>query len=583
MIKELTIHRFKCFSDKTFKFSPDSLSLIVGGNNSGKSTILHAFAVWEFCKLIVKIEKGDKTLLGDTPKPGLGLNADEFLPIAIPSLNHLWTNLRSQKKNESDGYTLRVKCKWDTSEQSNCELEFGLSLANDRLFIKVTKSNIKENTKIPNIAYLPTFAGITDKEGKHSFAERRRLIGKGMAGAIIRNQILDFYNKNQAKRLKLKGTQTKIRNEDLTDLRNNDAFELLQKALRDTFSSELKVIPFNDLYHTFIKIETYKGEYKNKRFSKFNNFNSRDIMVEGSGFLQWLNVYTLTLNEELDFLLLDEPDAHLHTSLQTSLIERLIELVKNKKKQVFIATHSSEIIRNFDAKNIYSVDKLDYLSTDSQKISVLAGLGTDYAPKINALVKWKHILFVENEIDSEILKIFIKKLELNWPANLVIWNSSSGHKERKHLYLELKKEINGLKAISLRDRDDEPYNTVDDELVDKSHSSDDINIKCLKWKRKELENYLLLPTAIARTASVDLDIINEHFRVFGLAIPDNFKDSNVPSAIYDCNAKEIIYEFDNSFCKKFSIDRYEIAKNFERIEICDDIVIFLNTLIRFCE
>ncbi|HPS04688.1 MAG TPA: AAA family ATPase, partial [Tenuifilaceae bacterium] len=87
MIKELTIHRFKRFSDQTFKFIPNSLTLIVGGNNSGKSTILHAFAVWEFCKLIVKIEKGAETLLINTPKPGLGLNADEFLPIAIPSLN----------------------------------------------------------------------------------------------------------------------------------------------------------------------------------------------------------------------------------------------------------------------------------------------------------------------------------------------------------------------------------------------------------------------------------------------------------------------------------------------------------------
>lgn len=583
MIKEVKIHRFKRFSDKTFVFYPNSLSLIVGGNNSGKSTILHALAVWEFCKLIVTIEKGVDTLLYDTPSPGLGLNADEFLPIAIPSLNHLWTNLRSQKKTETDGYTLRISCKWDTEQQSDCELEFGLSLVNDRLFIKITNSNIVRGTKIPMIAYLPTFAGITDKESKLSFAERRRLIGKGMAGAIIRNLILDFYIVNQLKRTQLRGNRTKIRTTDLVELRKKDAYELLQNALRVTFSTELNVIPFNDLYHTFIKIESFKGEYKNKRFTKFKDYSYRDIMVEGSGFLQWLNVYTLTLNPDIDVLLLDEPDAHLHSSLQTNLVDRLAELVNTNGKQVFIATHSSEIIRNFDAQNIYSIDKQKYLKTDSEKISVLSGLGTDYAPKINSIIKHRHILFVENDIDIEILKSFSTTLELHWPENLVIWNSSSGHKERKQLYLELKKEIPDLKAISLRDRDDEPYNTVGSDLFDKSHTSSDANVKYMKWRRKELENYLMLPAVLARVANVDIETINEHYRIFGLAIPNNYSDSNVPSALYDCNAKEILYELENSFCNVFSIDRYTLAKNYNKDEICTDILTAINTIIAFCQ
>lgn len=43
-------------------------------------------------------------------------------------------------------------------------------------------------------------------------------------------------------------------------------------------------------------------------------------MVEGSGFLQWLSVYTLALNPSINVLLLDEPDAHLHTTLQDHLL-----------------------------------------------------------------------------------------------------------------------------------------------------------------------------------------------------------------------------------------------------------------------
>ena len=66
-------------------------------------------------------------------------------------------------------------------------------------------------------------------------------------------------------------------------------------------------------------------------------------MVEGSGFLQWLSVYALALNKDLDVLLLDEPDAHLHPVPQGHLTHKLAKLCENKK-QVLLATHSTTIL-----------------------------------------------------------------------------------------------------------------------------------------------------------------------------------------------------------------------------------------------
>ncbi len=47
MITQLTLRNFKSISEQTYKFSTDDL--LVGRNNSGKSTILQALAIWQFC------------------------------------------------------------------------------------------------------------------------------------------------------------------------------------------------------------------------------------------------------------------------------------------------------------------------------------------------------------------------------------------------------------------------------------------------------------------------------------------------------------------------------------------------------
>ena len=203
MIKKIELTRFKKYKSQTFNLKPESLTLLVGGNNAGKSTLIHALAVWEFCKMILLHEKGrasfNESEVGKGE--GYGMSAEEFLPIAVPSLNHLWTNLKTQlspaeKKewpDEYPGYIMRIKCIWDYNEQRDRFLEIGLSLVNDRLFIRITNSDLNNEDHLLSIVYLPTFAGVLPKERKASIAERRSYLGRGMAGSIIRNMIYDLY------------------------------------------------------------------------------------------------------------------------------------------------------------------------------------------------------------------------------------------------------------------------------------------------------------------------------------------------------------------------------------------------------
>lgn len=198
MIEEISLVKFKRFRCQTIPLSKSGVSLIAGANNSGKSTILHALAIWEFCRTIIEAEKGFDAFLPASRAQGLGLGDDEFSPVLLPSLSHLWTNLTSQKQQEdADGYTLRLKAVWQNANAEGKRLEFGLALANDRMFVKTTDSNLSKGESIPRVAYLPPFAGITDKEARLPLAIRRRKIGEGLAGGVLRNVLLDLQKANE--------------------------------------------------------------------------------------------------------------------------------------------------------------------------------------------------------------------------------------------------------------------------------------------------------------------------------------------------------------------------------------------------
>jgi recombinational DNA repair ATPase RecF len=89
-IKKVTLHRFKQFRDREVHFK-DGLSLVVGANNSGKSSVLQALGTWQFCKTLLEIEKGRVGWLETKTKAGVGLGIVDFTPLQIPSLKHLWT------------------------------------------------------------------------------------------------------------------------------------------------------------------------------------------------------------------------------------------------------------------------------------------------------------------------------------------------------------------------------------------------------------------------------------------------------------------------------------------------------------
>jgi len=585
MLDIVKLTRFKRFNDTTFKLLPTGISFLAGSNNSGKSTLLQAIAVWEFCRSILENERGKQSLLVGYKGQGLGLSAEEFSPISVASLKHLWTNLTTQNIGQ-DGYSLAIECKWQDARKSEKSLKLALALANDRLFVKQVSSNLIEGDALPTVAYLPPFAGIVSRENKMSAADRRSMIGRGLAGGIIRNLILDMQSENERKRAELKAGRTKIKNSDLANLRRDDPWEIFQFTMAKVFGVQLVVEPFNELFHTAIKVQCVKGDLEGNKFTRHKNFKSRDLMAEGSGFLQWISVYVLALSPNVQTLLLDEPDAHLHPSLQAQLVEALEDIVRTTGKQVLMATHSTEILRWADAPRVmqFRDSNARYLVEPEQKISLFLGLGSDYAPKLDPLRKFKRMLIVENKSDARMLKELANRAGLAWPDNLVVWPWTGSSSERKNLFIQLRSDVPKLKAMSIRDRDDQALETIDkDNLRDKSNNFNDPGMRIRVWRRRHIENYLLCPAAIARASGKTLDEVDALLAEHALAIPANFTDKNTAAALLDARGKEITQKSADSIKNRFGTTPIQIAQAMEPNEVCEDVKELINQIIDMCQ
>ncbi len=593
-ITKVTLKRFKQFKDSEIGLKP-GLSLVVGTNNSGKSSILQALATWQFCRTLLEIERGRQAWIVTEKHQGIGMNVNDFTPLQVPTLAHLWTNLKSQKITEQDGYTLKIGVTWLIDSGEEKFLEVGLSVANDRLFVKTTASNLvltdleDENHKpkphsIPRIAYLPPFAGITDREARLTPAMRGRLIGQGLSGSVIRNVLFDLHEANKAKRAKLMEGREKIKSSDLLQLRKTDAWEILQRTMQELFGTELRVIAFNEQYHSYLKVECAKGELDGKKtFTRFKEYTFRDLMVEGSGLLQWLSVYALSLSPEFHTVLLDEPDAHLNAALQIHLVDRLDEISRANGLQILLATHSTELIRSYEHDRILGLKerKGRYLAEDTDKIGVIAGIGGVHTPRLHALMQHKRLLILEGASDERLLKLFCKSAGLEWPKELVSWFWTGKAAERRQLFLQLKHDIPGLRAISIRDRDNEDDASVDAALHDKNQKSE-ADFIALKWRRRHIENYLLCQPAIIRASGKTEQEVVSYFTAQALAVPVDSSGSDVAMPIRDAHAKELMLQGTGSLYAHLRVEREDIAKAMSADEVPADIKTFLNAIRLLC-
>ncbi|MGK8233633.1 ATP-dependent nuclease [Roseovarius sp. MS2] len=228
----------------------------------------------------------------------------------------------------------------------------------------------------------------------------------------------------------------------------------------------------------------------------------REIFWAGFGFQVWCQMLThLIKNKNASIFLIDEPDIYLHSSLQRQLLGILRELGPD----ILLATHSTEIITEAETDEIVVVNKANKSSRRLRNPAQLGGvfqtLGSNTNPVLTQLARTRRALFVEGK-DFRILGRFARKLGRADVANskdFAVVAAQGFNPERIRNMIDGMEATLGFKIVSaaVLDRD---FRSIDE--------CEAIRNDCLKHckfvsihKRKEIENFLLIPDAIARSAT----------------------------------------------------------------------------------
>jgi energy-coupling factor transporter ATP-binding protein EcfA2 len=165
------------------------------------------------------------------------------------------------------------------------------------------------------------------------------------------------------------------------------------------------------------------------------------------------------------FLLLDEPDVHLHPDLQSRLMGLLAEAVKDNKVTTIIATHSTAILGGLpqaDSRVAFmnkGANDLTFRSISDELRRVVPVFG---AHPLSNVFNQNPVLLVEGDDDARVWQQAVRSAQ----GHLKIWPCSVGDIQSLNAHEKTASEVIGsvydaARAFSLRDRDEHPYEIAD--------------------------------------------------------------------------------------------------------------------------
>ena len=219
----------------------------------------------------------------------------------------------------------------------------------------------------------------------------------------------------------------------------------------------------------------------------------------GHGLQMWLQiVWFLARAPRRAVVILDEPDVYMHPDLQ----RRLLNLVRQRFRQLLIATHSIEIISDVAPQAILSVDRKQECSTFVTSLpglqEVITDLGTVQNIDLARLMRARSFCLVEGE-DIALLRILQATATPEaHPIDLVPGGQLGGRggwgSGIPRRLPTRNAEGQSIRSYALLDRDYFP----DEEVAERKAEAQQWKVELHVWERKELENYLLVPQAISR-------------------------------------------------------------------------------------
>lgn len=576
MIHKLTLRNFKSIGEQSYQFT--DFDLLVGRNNSGKSTVLQALAIWQFC-----VDEFHRAKRGGST--GIQIVLPNFTALPVPEFNLLWKDRTDRFYPTENGskkqkfILIEILVEW--RDPSNVAQEFGMELRyHSPQTIYATPIGgwaafraCDQTGHLPRIAFVPPFSGLEPTEKWLDVAPTRQQVGKGQPGSVLRNLLL-----------RVCPPPTKDANGKVSKgYKVPDDWTELANVVQRWFSVELLPPQYDSAKDVHIEVE-----YR-------QNGKTYDLISGGSGFHQTVTLLAFLYGYQPTTILLDEPDAHLHVNLQREILDYFKKKSAEKGVQFLIATHAEEFARGVDAHQILSLLRQVPTRIESTP-EVLRAMAEVSNEEITRLMGSPYIVYVEGETDERILRAWapqcgalpvMDKIEFKVMGG---GNKQAMKKLSDEHFEALKQIIPNVKRLMLFDFDSNG---------DAFHPAE-ANPSLAEWKRKNIENYLLVPPAWRRAALLALkvpeddlfakpavDPIDRFFADQNLTLPAGRTWRNVSANIFQAvDGKRILFRDNDSLFhtlrggdSKVEVLRESVAAGMSADEIHEDVHQFFGKLV----
>lgn len=501
MIEKVTVEYFKKFQKETF-YLGDSV-VLAGPNNSGKTTLLQAIAVWYLAIQRWRQERGSNKSKAAL-RTGFPISRKDFTAIPLREMNLLWTDRstaysRDKARNIEPGQPKLVKIgvEGKVPDGSTWQLNVAIRYSSrEQIYVKLLDQEGKPLTELPpsvsgtQVVHVPPFSGIGAEETRYDRGYQNYLIGQEKPGEILRNLLLEIFQGSR------------------------EDWDQLKQEIRELFGCEI-LDPSYSSSDPFIIIE-YNNTLKTQKIR-----SSLEIPSAGSGFNQVLTLFGFIYAREASILLIDEPDAHEHVILQRQVYERLRSVARHRNCQLIISSHSEIVLEDTTPQQILSFyGKPHRIKLDEERDRVREALRRLSSLDILSGESRHNILYLESESDFNILKAFAKVLK---HEAMSFFNKPFYYPLRGSNPREAKAHFFGLQAISPQIRGILFLDRDNKDFPDHEIAAD--NLRIVRWKRYEIENYLLVPNALVRYVKSMTSIRGEMIEQ-----PDLFQQKRIEQA-----------------------------------------------------
>lgn len=297
MLSSITIRRFKNLTDVTIPMG--RINVLVGTNNSGKSSVLQGVALGVSVAQTAHMNGGVATLSPDQLI---------YAPLRDVSALALGGYLRQRKEQAIEIVFRQVRVADDVETEAESLVQVSRG-KNQNLAVSVAgalKSQLQSLDE-PYAMYVPGLSGIPAAETYRTPAALRRAAARGDANAVLRNVLWSLRSKD-------------------------DAWAGFSRNLARVFVDHSVEVTFDPNLDEYVdaKVVSPRG--------------TLPIDAAGTGFLQTVQILAYTSKYKPNLLLLDEPDSHIHPDRQRQLVTLLSELAEENDFQVLVATHSRHLL-----------------------------------------------------------------------------------------------------------------------------------------------------------------------------------------------------------------------------------------------